>query len=110
MSTNMQQWKNNQVSYKAKGWPLYPQDAYNTHRDDTTSPPITDWVPGEEPAWTPIARGKGWGVPKSGNRGTAPGSKANNAGVGAPIVPPITSTQQLVEQLAQQSELTFIPV
>ena len=55
------QFKNNQVAYAAKGWPTYPNGAYNPKRDDTTSPPISDWVPGQEPNYQPIAGGKGWG-------------------------------------------------
>lgn len=76
MRTGIQQWKNNQVAYKAKGWPTYPQGAYKTQRDETTSPPITDWVPGQEPAWTPILGGKGWGNPHGGNGDTRPISPA----------------------------------
>lgn len=71
--TQHTQWENNQKSYPSKGWPTYPNGAYNTKRDDTTSPPISDWAPGDAtPAWQPIAGGKGWGVPNS--NGPAPGS------------------------------------
>lgn len=56
-----QQYTNNQNSYPSKGWPTYPQGEYNTNRNDQTSPPIDDWVAGEEPSWSPIAGGKGWG-------------------------------------------------
>lgn len=61
--TVTQQYKNNQAAYPAKGWETYPDGAYNTKRDDTTSPPISDWVAGQELAWSPIAGGKGWGNP-----------------------------------------------
>ncbi|MCJ1366320.1 hypothetical protein MMC16_005448 [Acarospora aff. strigata] len=54
------QYSNNQVAYAAKGWPTYPNGAYNPKRDSETSPPISDWVPGQEPAWSPIAGGKGF--------------------------------------------------
>jgi len=60
-NTATTQYKNNQAAYAAKGWPTYPNGAYNPKRDDTTSPPISDWVPGQEPKWQPIAGGKGWG-------------------------------------------------
>lgn len=54
----MQQYKNNQKAYPAKGWAPYPNGGYNTERDNKTSPPIADWVPGKEPAWTPLAGGQ----------------------------------------------------
>ncbi|MCJ1260547.1 hypothetical protein MMC22_000409 [Lobaria immixta] len=90
-STVLQQWKNNQVAYKARGWPTYPQGAYNTHRDDTTSPPITDWVPGQEPDWTPIAGGKGWGKPNGDYEGATPSSQAKNVGPEVPSTAPAES-------------------
>lgn len=84
MKTGSQQYDNNQVAYAAKGWPIYPQGAYNTRRDDTTSPPITDWVAGQEPAWSPIAGGKGWGNPSGG---------------GIPVNPqPVIPAQKLYKQ------------
>jgi len=46
-NTATTQYKNNQAAYAAKGWPTYPNGAYNPKRDDTTSPPISDWVDGE---------------------------------------------------------------
>ncbi|KAL8932561.1 MAG: hypothetical protein Q9211_006246 [Gyalolechia sp. 1 TL-2023] len=49
-----QQWKNNQVSYKDKGLPLYPNGAYRMDRNDQTAPPIPDWQPGQpDPEWCP---------------------------------------------------------
>ncbi|MCJ1403444.1 hypothetical protein MMC11_006667 [Xylographa trunciseda] len=66
MSTASLQYRNNQLSYPQYGWPTYPSGGYNTERDSITSPPISDWVPGQEPAWAPIAGGVGWGLPISG--------------------------------------------
>ena len=58
------QYKNNQDSYGAKGWTLYgdgiltkPADLQNKHS------PVTDWVPGQEPDWQPVAGGEGFGKP-----------------------------------------------
>ncbi len=63
-ASQTQQYKNNQVAYAANGWPTYPNGAYDPERDNTTSPPISDWAPGDQtPAWNPIAGGKGWGQP-----------------------------------------------
>ena len=62
--------QNNQKSYPAKGWPAYgdgmeiPSDAMKANMV-----PITDWVPGQEPAWAPLAGGKGFGTPE---RSTGP--------------------------------------
>ncbi len=64
LNTDHTQWQNNQNTYASKGWPTYPNGAYNTQRDDTTSPPIGDWAPGDPtPAWQPVAGGKGFGIP-----------------------------------------------
>ena len=56
---------NNQQSYGARGWQLYPNGA---DIPDATSisqiVPINDWVPGEEPTWAPIAGGVGYGTPE----------------------------------------------
>ena len=57
-SQAMQQYKNNQQSYPRMGWETYPNGGYNTERDSTTSPPITDWVAGQEPKWAPLAGGQ----------------------------------------------------
>ena len=77
LTTDHQQWQNNQATYASKGWLPYPNGAYNTERDDTTSPPITDWAPGDAtPAWEPVAGGKGWGIPDS--NGPAAGSTTTN--------------------------------
>ena len=82
-----QQYTNNQNSYPGKGWPTYPQGEYNTNRNDQTSPPIDDWVKGEEPAWTPIAGGRGWGQPLQSNSnstttGGSVGSSDNSTTIG----------------------------
>ena len=75
-SSQTQQTQNNQVAYAANGWPTYPNGAYNPQRDNTTSPPITDWAPGDPtPAWSPIAGGKGWGQPDSLEGGSSPASE-----------------------------------
>ena len=72
------QWELNQKSYPSKGWPTYPQGEYNTNRNDETSPPINDWVKGEEPDWEPVAGGKGWGKP-SGGGSPGVGAGASNS-------------------------------
>ena len=78
--TQFQQFQNNQVAYAAKGWPTYPNGAYNPQRDDTTSPPISDWAPGDAtPAWSPVAGGKGWGQPNSAGSESPPASNVGPA-------------------------------
>lgn len=78
--TITQQFQNNQVAYAANGWPTYPNGAYDPQRDNTTSPPITDWAPGDPtPAWSPIAGGKGWGQPNSVGSENPPASEAGLA-------------------------------
>ena len=57
-STSMEQYKNNQAAYPKKGWSTYADGGYNTTR---VAEAITDWLKGEEPCYTPIAGGKGWG-------------------------------------------------
>lgn len=127
MRTDLQQHKNNQVAYKAKGWPTYPQGAYNTHRDSTTSPPITDWVPGQEPAWAPIAGGKGFGNPQGTGVGKPPDDECTTPTIQsslderdtppkpgfACLVPssavlPKTPTQPPAEKQTQQSEQQIV--
>ena len=62
--------QNNQKSYPAKGWPAYGDGMeIPTTGMKANMVPITDWVPGQEPAWAPIAGGKGWGTPE---RSTGP--------------------------------------
>ena len=79
-ASQTQQTQNNQVAYAANGWPTYPNGAYATTRDDTTSPPISDWAPGDAtPAWSPIAGGKGWGQPNSAGSESPPASNAGAA-------------------------------
>lgn len=77
------QMENNQKSYAARGWSLYPDGA---EIPDATSKsqivPIDDWIAGEEPAWTPIAGGKGFGTPersKGGPPALYPGQSTENA-------------------------------
>ena len=96
--TQHDQWANNQASYPSKGWPTYPNGAYDPKRDDTTSPPISDWVPGQEPKWCPVAGGWGWGNPDPScgpggqatpSSGSVNGTLQSNAtGGGAPPPPP----------------------
>ena len=82
-ASQTQQTQNNQVSYAANGWPTYPNGAYATTRDDTTSPPITDWAPGDAtPAWSPVAGGKGWGQPNAAGSENSPMSNASAQGSG----------------------------
>ena len=79
-SSQTQQTQINQVAYAANGWPTYPNGAYNPQRDNTTSPPITDWAPGDPtPAWSPIAGGKGWGQPDSLGGESSPASEGGLA-------------------------------
>ena len=62
-ATQHQQWVNNQASYPNHNppLPLYVNGAYDTVRDNTTSPPPEDFDPNETYSWTPIAGGKGFG-------------------------------------------------
>ncbi|CAF9921325.1 hypothetical protein IMSHALPRED_005148 [Imshaugia aleurites] len=78
-ATQHQQWVNNQLSYPQQNppLPLYFNGAYDTVRDNTTSPPIEDFDPNETYSWTPIAGGKGWGNPS----GTASGTSNSSGGV-----------------------------
>ena len=59
----LQQYNRNQAAYPARGWPTYPQGGYKQpYQYNESSPPITDWIPGQEPSWEPLAGGVGWGV------------------------------------------------
>ena len=80
------QMENNQKSYAARGWTLYPDGA---EIPDATSKsqivPINDWIAGDEPAWAPIAGGKGFGTPersKGGPPALYPGQSTENAAGG----------------------------
>lgn len=67
------QMKNNQKTYPDKGWPTYPDGSQIP--DDAAKAaivPIKDWTPGQEPAWAPIAGGKGYGTPER-SSGPPPG-------------------------------------
>ena len=89
-ASQTQQTQNNQVAYAANGWPTYPNGAYATTRDDTTSPPITDWAPGDAtPAWSPVAGGKGWGQPNAAGSESPP---ASNVGPASSVSLAATST------------------
>lgn len=78
-TTSYQQWLNNNATYEAKGFQTYPNGAYNTKRDETTAPAISDWAPGDPtPAWQPIAGGKGWGMPNSSGPAAGGASRASN--------------------------------
>lgn len=59
------QMKNNQQSYPARNWTTYPDGSeIPTADSEAAIVPITDWVAGQEPAWAPIAGGKGYGTPE----------------------------------------------
>ncbi|MCJ1257343.1 hypothetical protein MMC24_005168 [Lignoscripta atroalba] len=89
-----QQWKNNQAAYPAKGWETYPNGGYNTVRDDTTSPPISDWNAGSEPSWSPVAGGLGWGTGAGSSNGGSPviETSSNDTQPGSPMVDPINTS------------------
>ncbi len=81
------QWQNNQNSYPSKGWPTYP-DGHEipTAQSEAGILPIADWVPGQEPAWAPIAGGVGFGTPQRSHGpppGLWPGKSTTNAAAGA---------------------------
>ena len=73
--------QNNQQSYPGKGWPTYPDGTSANAQSVANIAPINDWVPGQEPSWTPIAGGKGFGTPELSN-GPPAGSGVGGAGVG----------------------------
>ncbi|KAL8926951.1 MAG: hypothetical protein Q9172_001544 [Xanthocarpia lactea] len=98
---------NNQISYAAKGWQVYPNGAYRMDRGPATAPLLIDWKRGmPDPEWCPVAGGKGWGIPtgkdcSSGapqmtaqSNDTSLSTNANSTqdyGQG-PSLPPITNT------------------
>ncbi|KAL9619862.1 MAG: hypothetical protein Q9204_008265, partial [Flavoplaca sp. TL-2023a] len=58
------QWKNNEVSYKEKGWQVYPNGAFRMlDRNTETAPPLEGWEDEPVPEWCPVAGGKGFGIP-----------------------------------------------
>lgn len=71
--------QNNQNSYPAKRWSTYPDGTSSNAASDADIVPITDWVPGMEPAWTPIAGGKGFGCPEC-SKGPPSGGVAGSTG------------------------------
>ncbi|KAL8903871.1 MAG: hypothetical protein Q9207_003642 [Kuettlingeria erythrocarpa] len=63
-----QQWKNNQQSYPSKGWDTYQNGLeIPTPEAIAAITPPSDWTPGQEPKWAPIAGGKGYGTPGRSN-------------------------------------------
>lgn len=75
-----QQMKNNLQSYPAKGWTTYPDGTSANAQSEANIVPINDWVPGQEPAWAPIAGGKGYGTPE---RSHGPPSGGSGSHVGS---------------------------
>ncbi len=60
--------QSNQQSYPSRGWETYPDGAeIPTAQSKAAIVPINDWTPGQEPAWAPIAGGKGFGTPELSN-------------------------------------------
>ena len=60
---DIQQAANNNATYPSKGWKPYPLSGYNENRVPWV---IDDWAPGDpDPAWQPVAGGKGWGLPSA---------------------------------------------
>ena len=103
-ASQTQQTQNNQVAYAANGWPTYPDGAYATTRDDTTSPPITDWAPGDAtPAWSPVAGGKGWGQPNSAGSESPPASNVGAASSVSQSAPSALTTGTQASASAQGS-------
>ena len=83
---------NNQEAYPKQNPPLptYVNGAYNTVRDNTTSPPPENFDPNETYSWTPIAGGKGWGNPSGTASGasSASGTQGSGRGSGVTLVHP----------------------
>ena len=75
LSTHNEQYNNNQATYAAKGWPLYNNCIQNHGVGDV---PVNDWVPGQEPAWTPIAGGASQSLPGGGGAAAAPAAPATS--------------------------------
>lgn len=74
--------QNNQKSYPAKGWSTYPDGTSANAQSVSNIVPITDWVPGQEPAWAPIAGGKGFGTPERSNGPPGGGIGGSGSGTG----------------------------
>lgn len=93
-ATQHQQWVNNQLSYPQQNPPLprYFNGAYDTVRDNTTSPPIEDFDPNATYSWTPIAGGKGWGNPSGAASGTTSNSAEVSSGSSVSSAAPEAST------------------
>ena len=71
--------QNNQQSYPSRGWSTYPDGTSANAQSEADMVPITDWVPGQEPSWQPIAGGLGFGTPQLSN---GPPAGSGVAGVG----------------------------
>ncbi|MCJ1408527.1 hypothetical protein MMC19_002602 [Ptychographa xylographoides] len=76
------QMQNNQQSYPSRGWSTYPDGTSANAQSVSDMVPITDWVPGQEPSWEPIAGGLGFGTPQL-SKGPPAGSGV--AGVGPSV-------------------------
>ena len=63
VQVSYKQWQNNQKSYAAKGWTTYPNGITCGSKCADKHSNITDWVPGQEPSWEPLAGGEGFGKP-----------------------------------------------
>lgn len=87
------QMNNNQKSYPARGWATYPDGTSSNAESTSNMAPIDDWIPGQEPSWTPIAGGKGYGTPEL-SKGPPTGSGvaglggAGSTAASAPVKPP----------------------
>ncbi|KAI9672326.1 MAG: hypothetical protein M1817_003348 [Caeruleum heppii] len=100
--TGTLQYNNNQAAYPANGWPTYPNGAYNTTR---VAPPIDDWVPGQEPSWSPIAGGKSQSLGDTGAAEPAPPVEAVESS--SSTTPPAASTSSSEE--APVADVTDAP-
>lgn len=93
-ATQHQQWVNNQNSYPQHDppLPLYFNGAYDTVRDNTTSPPIEDFDPNATYSWTPVAGGKGWGNPSGAAGGAS--NDSEQVAFGSSAAPATSSSTQ----------------
>ncbi|KAL8640748.1 MAG: hypothetical protein Q9226_008711 [Calogaya cf. arnoldii] len=78
---------NNKVSYKEKGWQVYPNGAFRMDRGPETAPLLDDWKEGiAVPEWCPVAGGKGFGIPtgkgcsSGASQTTSPSNSTINSG------------------------------
>ncbi|KAL9098893.1 MAG: hypothetical protein Q9163_005528 [Psora crenata] len=82
--TSFDQYNKNQISYAKKGWPTYENGGYNPNCQPVS---LTDWVPGQEPGYTPIAGGQGFG--RGGGSGASP---AGAPAAGVPSASPASDS------------------